>query len=186
MRYLFFFITNLKFYHCVRVAIDIFQISSQSFSLHFLCVPDPALLSNLSTDSELLTTTVNLSKIGTLFIFVGPDTVHSVLIGKGLIKRFCYLWEPDKARNCLVGEVFGNNFDLSLLSVSRSERRHGSTRVPAMSSLRDVLAHDGDLCIGCLKSNDTLTIYLAEALSCFQFVLSTFLFFHHEPCSIVY
>jgi hypothetical protein len=45
-----------------------------------------------------------------------------------------------------VREVSGNNFDLSLLSVSRSERRHGSTRVPAMSSLRDVLAHDGDLC----------------------------------------
>jgi len=40
--------------------------------------------------------------------------------------------------------------------------------------------------IGCLKSNDTLTIYLAEALSCFQFVLSTFLFFHHEHGSIVY
>ncbi len=40
--------------------------------------------------------------------------------------------------------------------------------------------------IGCLKSNDTLTIYLAEALSCFQFVLSTFLSFHHETGSIVY
>jgi hypothetical protein len=40
--------------------------------------------------------------------------------------------------------------------------------------------------IGCLKSNDTLTIYLAKALSGFQFVLSTFLFFHHEPGSIVY
>ena len=40
--------------------------------------------------------------------------------------------------------------------------------------------------IGCLKSYDTLTIYLVEALSCFQFVLSTILFFHHEPGSIVY
>jgi len=40
--------------------------------------------------------------------------------------------------------------------------------------------------IGCLKSNDTLTIYLAEAISFFQFVLGTFLFFHNEPGSIVY
>jgi hypothetical protein len=39
---------------------------------------------------------------------------------------------------------------------------------------------------GCLKSNDTLAIYLAEAISFFQFVLSTFLFFHNEPGSIVY
>ncbi len=30
--------------------------------------------------------------------------------------------------------------------------------------------------IGCLKNNDTLTIYLAEAISFFQFVLRTFLF----------
>ncbi len=42
------------------------------------------------------------------------------------------------------------------------------------------------LYIGCLKSNDTLTIYLAEAMSFFLFVLSTFLFFHNEPGSIVY
>jgi len=40
--------------------------------------------------------------------------------------------------------------------------------------------------IGCLKSNDTLTIYLAQAISFFTFVLSTFLFFHKEPGSIVY
>ncbi len=34
----------------------------------------------------------------------------------------------------------------------------------------------GRSCIGCLKSNDTLTIYLAEAIFFFQFILSTCLF----------
>jgi hypothetical protein len=39
--------------------------------------------------------------------------------------------------------------------------------------------------IGCLKSNDTLTIYLAQAISFFPFVLRTFLYFYNVPGSIV-